>query len=342
MFSLPLLAAPSVPLARVLPVLAWMGLPVLAGFLAWQWGLRRRPGGAALAAGATGVLSRAVLVVLTPLLMVVLFWPARIPLSLPLIGLFAHLFGGAVGYGLGRFGRLDRGGRGAFFLCGACSNILSFGGITTLFLVGPHHPGGPDGALSDLALYRVFETPLYFLFAWPVFALFAPRDDNVPRRRGAAFRQAVRPAAMMPVAGIVVGCLLNVSGAPMPAWLAGAAAPLVKLTTLTIGATVGLTLRAASPRRYLGTCLTLAAVKFIIVPAATVSLAWALGIRGPTLAVVMVCAAMPLANFAVVGAAYYRLEEDRVAAVWIFTMALMPLVVSLLAVLVEAGQWGRP
>ena len=64
---------------------------------------------------------------------------------------------------------LERPARGALFLCGLSSNILSFGGIATLFLIGPIHAGGQVGAVADLALYRVFETPGYFLLAWPVF-----------------------------------------------------------------------------------------------------------------------------------------------------------------------------
>lgn len=164
--------------------------------------------------------------------------------------------------------------------------------------------------------------------------MFAPVADEGPIRWWPAFRRGFRPVTMAPIAGILVGCLLNASGAPMPAWLGGIAAPLVKLNTLMIGLVVGLTLRAASPRKYLGTCLTVAAIKFILLPTATVTLAWLLGFRGNTLAVVLICSSMPLANFAVVGAAYYRLEEDRVAAVWVFTMALMPIVVSILAILV--------
>jgi len=315
-----------------------MAVPVLVGYAVWQWGLKPAPRGAKIASATTRLLSRSVLLCVSPLLMVVLFWRTGIPLgramSLPIVGLFAHLLGGLVGWTVARARGLDRGARGASFMCGLASNILSFGGIATLFLVGPRHPAGPDGALGILAFYRIFETPVYFLFAWPVFAMFAPVADEGSVRWWSGFRRGFRPVTLAPIAGIVVGCLLSACGAPMATWLHGIATMLLKLNTLMIGLIVGLTLRAASPRKYLGTCLTVAAIKFILLPVATVTLAWLLGFRGNTLAVVLICSSMPLANFAVVGAAYYRLEEDRIAAAWVFTMALMPIVVPILAILV--------
>jgi predicted permease len=325
-------------LSGVIPVLAWMAIPVLIGWLSWQGGLRRVANGARVAAATSHWLSRGVLLLLSPVLMVALFWASALPVGqavlLPLVGLFGNLFGGALGYAAARIRGLDRGARGAYFLCGLCSNILSFGGITTLFLVAPRHPDGAEGALGILALYRLFETPVYFLFGWPLFAMFAPADDGRPVGWWSTFRRGFRPVTVAPIVGIIVGCVLNASGASVPAWLGSLIAPLVKTTTVAIGLVVGLTLRAASPRKHIATCLTVAGIKFLLVPVATVTLAWLLGLRGPTLAVVLICSSMPLANFAVVGAAYYRLEEDRVAAVWVFTMALMPIVVSMLAILV--------
>jgi len=332
------LAQQSVDLVRVGAILAWMAVPVLVGYAAWRWGFRRFARGAAIAAGTTRWLSRCVLLCVSPVLMIVLFWNLKIPLGqallLPVVGLFAHLFGGGAGYAIARLRGLDRGARGAYFLCGLASNILSFGAIAALFLLGPRHPGGADGALGILFVYRVFETPVYFLFAWPVFAMFAPTPDSGPVGWVSAFRAGFRPVTIAPMAGIVIGCVLNASGAAMGEWVGGLAGPLVKLNTGMVGLIVGITLRVASPRKYLPTCLTVAGIKFILLPVSTVTPAYLLGFRSYSLATVLICSSMPLAMFAVVGAAYYRIEEDRVAAAWIFTTALMPIVVPILAILV--------
>ena len=106
-------------LAGVAPVLAWIAIPVLMGCLAWRNGFRRLPRGATVASATSRWLSRGVLLAVSPVLMVALFWASDVPFGqavlLPLVGLFAHLFGGAIGYGVARIRGLDRGARGAYF-----------------------------------------------------------------------------------------------------------------------------------------------------------------------------------------------------------------------------------
>ncbi|MBI3857384.1 MAG: AEC family transporter, partial [Planctomycetes bacterium] len=101
-----------------------------------------------------------------------------------------------------------------------------------------------------------------------------------------------------------------------------------------LGFTVGLTLRSAALGRRLPLCLGVAAIKFALLPCAASGALWALGYRGLHLQTALVCASMPVAFMAVVGANLVRLDEEVLGTLWLFTTASMVVVVPLLAVVV--------
>ena len=163
---------------------------------------------------------------------------------------------------------------------------------------------------------------------WPLAASLSATGEKP------SFRQAFRPVTLVPLAGVVLGWVLNLSHVPRPAAFDGVAEVLVKANVVVLGITVGLTLRRAAPRKHLATCLGMSGVKFVLVPAVSAFLAWLLGFRGVTLQVVAVCASMPVAFMAVVASNLLRLDEELVGSLWLFTTAGMAAIVPALAALV--------
>jgi len=320
------------PLSQSVAILLWMTLPVVAGYVSWQAWLRRRSEGDRLASSISRILSQVAILVLTSPLSFLLFWSARIPagraLALPLVGLFVHVFGGVACWAIAKAGRREPPVQGAYWLAGASSNVLTFGGIVTILLLSTAEDPHAERALAELALYRIFEAPFYFLVVWPLAASISALGEKP------SFRQAFRPVTLVPLAGVVLGWALNLSGVHRPPMFEGVAGVLVKVNVVVLGVTVGLTLRRAAPRRHLGSCLGMSAVKFALVPGVSAFLAWLLGFRGVTLQVVAVCASMPVAFMAVVASNLLKLDEELVGSLWLFTTAGMVAIVPALAVFV--------
>lgn len=322
------------PLAQSVAILLWMTLPVLAGYVLWHAALRRQAEGEKRASSIARLLSHLAILAAASPLSLLLFWAATLPvgraLVLPLVGLFVHVLGGAAAWGMARAGRNDARTQGAYWLSGASSNVLTFGGIVTVLLLRSEADPHAERALAEVALYRIFEAPFYFLCAWP----FAARLSATGAKP--SFRESFRPVTTVPLAGIVLGWALNLGGVPRPPALDGVAEILVKINVVLLGLAVGLTLRRAAPLKHLGSCLRMSSVKFLLVPAVSALLAWLLGFRGVTLQIVAVCASMPVAFMAVVASTLLRLDEELVGSLWLFTTAGMLVMVPALAFLLPA------
>jgi predicted permease len=324
-------------LQRSLAILAWMILPVVGGFVLWRVWLRRRADGHDLASRIARVSSQASLMVLIPPMAMLVFWTAELPAgpsaALPFLGLGVHLLGGAAGWLLARTGGFDRPVQGACFLGGASSNVLTFGGIVAVLLLStPQDPHG-EQALSAMQLYRVLEGPFYYLVAWPVAAILSATGPQ-KASWGATFRRSFRPVTLLPLAGMAAGILLNLARMRRPGAFDGVASWLVRGNVLLLGLTVGLTLRRSAVGRRLPLCLGISSIKFALLPCAAGAALWALGFRGLHLQTALVCASMPVAFMAVVGANLVGLDEEVLGSLWLFTTASMVVVVPLLAVVV--------
>jgi len=322
-------------LLQSLSVLAWMAAPVFGGYLFWRAFLARLPESERRSAALARVLGRVAIIGSATPLMVLVFWAAPLPsgrsLALPLIGLSVHASGAVAAWAAARALRMRADWQGAFFLGGGSSNVLTFGGITVVLLLRSASDPHAERALGEMALYRIFEAPFYFLIAWPLAGAIAGGRVGRRFRWSDVARRALRSVTLAPLLGIALGWTLNVAGLRRPPPFDGAAEALVKANVVLLGATVGLGLRRAAPVRHLKPCVAISSVKFALMPALAVGLVWALGFPGTTLQVVAICASMPVAFMAVVGATLYRVADDLVGSFWLFTTAAMAVVVPVLA-----------
>jgi len=332
------------PLLDSLRILAWMGLPGIGGWAIWAGVLRERQRGEELASSLAGTLGSAALLLVATPLMILVVWVAPIPTGnavlLPLIGVTVHVVGGLAGWGAARALREPVSRHGVYLLGGACSNVLTFGGITVVLLLSSELDPHAERALGQMAVYRLGEMPYYFLVVWPVAAAISRRGETTgPKGRRAIARTLLSPR-MAPVTGIVVGAVLNLSQSERPEAFDGLADGLVKTNVVLLGLTVGISLRRSSPARNLRPCLAISAIKFVVMPVVGVGLATLAGLDGMSVQVIAICASMPVAFMAVLASVLYRLDDELVGSFWLFTTLAMIVVVPTLAFLLPLLEGG--
>ena len=320
-------------LFQSLRVLSWMGAPVLLGFILWRYGLKSRTHGHDEAARLSRGLGRIALLGAAGPLMLLVVWVAPLPagtaVSLPLVGLIVHATGSLAGWGCAGLLGEPRRRHGVFLLAGGCSNVLTFGSITIVLLLGSPEDPQAEHALGVMAIYRLAELPFYFLVAWPVSAVVSGAAQGAAW--GTQFRKAVSGPSIVPILGILGGGALNLLGVERPDGLQNVTQFLVRINVVLLGMTVGLSLRNANPARALKPCWAISVIKFVMMPGLALGMALALGLRGSTLQVIVICSSMPVAFMAVLGAILYRLDDELVGSFWLFTTAAMIVVVPVLA-----------
>jgi len=317
-------------------IIAWMIGPVLAGYVLWRSVISKQPQGHEKAAKASRILGRLSLIGFAAPMMLLAVWGAAPELEgkmwfLALIGLAVHVAGGAAGWGIARLRREPQALHGVYLMSGACSNVLTFGSITILLLLGTETDPEARSALGQMAIYRLAELPYYFLVVWPVAAVISKRGEDSSMTTREAIRKAFRGPQIAPVIGIVIGAALGQSPFELPENLDGLNQFLVRANVLALGVTVGLGLRRANPVRDWKPCLEMSGIKFLLMPAIGVGLGIAAGLDSTSIQVIAICASMPVAFMAVVGAVLYRLDDERIGSFWLFTTAAVVVVVPALA-----------
>jgi len=138
----------------------------------------------------------------------------------------------------------------------------------------------------------------------------------------------------------MVGGILNVSGIARPEFFRAVNSIFIPLGTIILLTSIGLAMRFRSVRNYLRECISVSLIKFILVPAFISTLARMVGLGGIEdglpLKVVMILSSMPVAFTALVPPSIYDLDLDLANSCWLFTTALLILVLPALLYMVNS------
>lgn len=245
-------------------------------------------------------------------------------LTLPLCGVVAWSLGGLLALGLARWLRLDKAQTGSLFCCGAFTNIGAVGSLVCLSWLG-------EASIAITALYRLFEELFYFGIAIPVARQCG--NSAMPLFR----RPWHSPLLYAIFAALGLGVTLNAWHIQRPEILGHVAATLVVVSNVFFLFSIGMGLRLSRLNWYIGPCLGICAIKFVLVPAAMLMLAYALGLdkveQGLVLKAVAILAAMPVAMNALIPPSIFHLDLDLANACWLWSTLALVAVLPCLAVL---------
>jgi predicted permease len=253
-------------------------------------------------------------------------------LALPIIEVFAILLGGTLAYGFARAQDLTRRQTGPYIVSGAFGNVGSIGGLICYMFLG-------EAAFALVGLYKLFEELMYFAFALPLaksFSLDQNANDSLATRIKKIFAD---PFVLVPLGGLAAGLILNLTGVPRPQFYSRVNSIFIPAIPVLLLLSIGMAMRIGSVRKYFWKSAVIVLVKQIMVPAAAVGIALALGFGtiagGLPLKVVLIVSCMPVAFIAMVPPTIYNLDVDLANSNWLLTNGLLIVLVPALYYLVQ-------
>lgn len=232
-------------------------------------------------------------------------------------------------------------------LLGGFNTLAAARGLAHIFsntvMIGVPLVGLAYGEQGLVTLFTLISVHALVLLtgATIVFELAAAREQHQragggPRSLPRTVYQAVRNSILHPVPlPILAGMLYAQTGLPLPEvvnkplQLLGAALGPVAL--LLVGATLAYT-RIGSQWR---PALRISLIKAVVHPLVFLACAWALGMRGPAVGVMQLCAALPVGANVFLFTQRYQVAEDEVTASIAISTAMalvsLPIVLTLLA-----------
>jgi predicted permease len=255
-------------------------------------------------------LQRLVLLGLGPLTFVGALWIVEIRepkiALLALIGAFCHIFGGGAAALIARLFRMEPPQAGAFFCCGFFTNVGAIGGLVIFLFLG-------EEGYAMVPLFKLLEELVYYGIGFPAARLYSAGAKG--RADGSLVPRLLRdPFLRVAVGGLVLGAALNLSGIPRPPMYSSLNRLLIPLSTVLLLASIGMAMRFGETALYLKEGFTIIFLKFLLVPAACVSLAALAGLNGIAgglpLKAVLVLSSMPVAFNALVPPSLYGLDLD--------------------------------
>ena len=273
-------------------------------------------------------LQRTALLFVNPVAILGAVWIVRIHdiglAALPFTCIFAIVAGGV--WALMASWILGHGPKktGAMFCCGAFTNNGSIGALLCFIFLG--EPG-----FALVPIYKLFEEFSYYSIGFPVARHYsgsaAAADEGTWCR---IMRLARDPLIIVSLSSIVLGGILNASGLQRPAFYEIVNAVFIPLGTVMLLISIGLAFRFRKVRDYLKEGITIAAIKFIMVPVMASFLAWVIGFgdinEGLPLKVVIILSSMPVAFTALIPPSIYDLDIDLANSCWFITTALLAVV----------------
>ena len=277
----------------------------------------------------------AVLSVLIPVTVVGSIWIAPLKhieiLSLPLLGAFAILFGGTLAYIFAGPLGLNREQRGVYAVSGGFTNMGSLGGLITFILLG-------EAGFALLAIYQVFEKFVYFMIGFPL-----AKSHSSHHREGKSVKSFLSDAVKDPVIAInmvalLLGAALNLAGVERPEYFKTLNQVLVPLGSFVLLISIGLAMQFGPMKKYVYPGLLIIAVKSILVPAATFTLGFLLGLGniegGLALKFLIVLSAMPVGFMSLVPPTLYDMDLDLANTSWFFSTMSLIVVVPVLSFII--------
>ena len=281
-------------------------------------------------------LQRAALLFFNPIAILGATWVADLSsikiAAMPVLGLFALVWGGSLAFLGARAFAFSNRQTGAYIVCGGFTNIGSLGALFCFVFLG-------EQGFALVPFYKLFEELAYYGVGFPIAKSFS-RDLSGLDSLGARIKTVAKDVFVLAaVSGIGTGLILNLSGVARPAIYGMVNSIFIPFAALLLLISIGMAMRFERVTVYVKPALFIAAIKFVLVPVTIVSLGVLAGLdhldNGLPLKVVLILSAMPVGFIAMVPPTLYDLDIDLANACWLMTNGLLVVLVPLLMVILS-------
>lgn len=270
----------------------------------------------------------AVLVTFNWLIALFVIW--RMQLSrqliwLPIVGLCLMLTSTALSIGLFSFLKLDRRSQLTLILAGGLSNIGYTGGAFVCYALF----GAVGLALANIYLLLYLPT-LYLVFL----PLLKVRELRLKDSNAAFTLSQVLDPRCLAIPAVITAIILNLTNVKPPDFVSKfhIIDAFVYIASSLSFFAIGLRVKLSRLKNYINLYFPLAAVKFILTPAAAFLIIWLLALTGRNLdglveKVIIVLSATPSAVLMVTMSNVFDLDGPLASALWVVTMATFVVIV---------------
>lgn len=288
--------------------------------------LQKRKDSETLHDGIRTVLQKTTLLITNPIAFLGAVWVLPINnlevIYLPFLGVAAISLSGVFSLIYTRIRNKDRGIRGSHFCVSFYTNIGSIGGLIVFALLG-------EAGFTLLPFYKLLEPIMYFGLGFPIASRFGEvKDKDKSRSLLQIFKD---PFVLIPVGGIAIGLILNITGVPRPVFYADMNSILIPLGSTMLLISIGMAMHFEHMKRHIRSTFSVLTIKFILIPICITGAAYLLGLGrildGMPLKVVFILSSMPAGFVAIMPPTLYKLDLDFANTAWLSTMiALIPVV----------------
>jgi predicted permease len=171
------------------------------------------------------------------------------------------------------------------------------------------------------------------LVGYPIAKLYG-NDSKEINKKNTFIKIVSDPFIFVYLISIVVGITLNTSGLVRPTIYKSMNGILIPLLSILLVISVGYNMKIKAVSMYVKECLSIAAIKFIIIPIIITTAASIIGIGtmqdGLILKVILVLSAMPPAFNSLIPPQIYNLDADLANSSWLFCTGSLIIVVPVL------------
>lgn len=255
--------------------------------------------------------------VLYPVLSVLTLWVLPLQPSLlwlPLIGILLCAIPGIAAYWRLQSKFCSALDKGSYLLSAILSNTTTLGGLCAYILYR-------ETGYAYAQMIVMLQNVVMFMFCFPLAQYYYQKSVGSSLDKHSLTALFVN-RNQLPVAGMAVGILLNVSGIVRPTAFGLMIDPLVHLGAWTALIPIGYAIDAAGMRQYYAELLDLLPIKFILTPLAAYLLSRMVISDEVILSTIVILAAMPTAINTVIAVQIHRLNVHIAAAAFVLTTAV--------------------
>ncbi len=270
-------------------------------------------------------LQRASFLYLNPLVLIGAVW--ILPLNnldilfLPIMEILAIAAGGVYSIIYTRWRGMPRPIRGSHFCASYYTNVGSVGGLVVYSMLG-------EQGFVLLPLYKLLEPLMYFGVGFPLASLFGSEKKE---KKQFLLMIIKDPVITISMSSICIGFLLNLSGIQRPGFYGPFNGLIIPVISAFLIISIGLGMDFSHMKGHIISTLSVAFIKFLLVPATITLAAYFLGLgeimNGLPLLTVFILTSMPAGFVAIMPASLYGLDLDYANTAWILTMLSMIVIV---------------